>query len=125
MKGWIALTLFTAASCNSSYRCNCPFNGCDHGCDPTSLASGEILLTSAFPAVSSISADSPCSTDYQPFANRVLVSRPGVGTCNVQVQIVDGRIYAAQVRFSKINGQCGCYLGGYASALEPTDAGSD
>jgi hypothetical protein len=126
MNGWIALLLLAVASCNTSNApCNCPANGCDHGCDPSSPATGEVLVGSPFPAVSSASADSPCSTDYQPSANRVLVSRPGAGTCNVHVQFIDGSNYAAQVRFSKINGACGCYLGGYASALEPTDAGSD
>jgi hypothetical protein len=39
------------------------------------------------------------------------------------VRFVDGRGYAAEVRFSKINGQCGCYLGSFASELQPTDAG--
>lgn len=126
MKGWIALTLFAAASCSSSHICNCPANGCDHGCDATSLADGELLLAPALPAVQSTSANSPCSTDYQPSAGRILVSRPGAGTCSVNVQLVDGSSYAAQVRFIEIDGPCGCYLGSFASALEPTtDAGSD
>lgn len=120
---FFALTLFAVAGC--SYTCNCPAEGCDHGCDPTSSAVGEIVLPSAFPAVASISADSPCSADYQPSASRVLVSRPGAGNCSVHVQFVGGSDYAAQVRFSKVDGQCGCYLGAYASALEPTDAGEN
>ena len=124
MKAWIALTLFAAASCGSGHVCSCPADGCDH-CDPTSVGVGEVLLTPGLPAVASTFADSPCSTDYQPFANRVLVSHPGEGSCNAYVQFVDGSTYAEQFRFSKINGPCGCYLGVFASGLAPKDAGSD
>ncbi len=125
MKSWIALLLVTAANCSSSTVCHCPSNGCDHGCDQSSPATGEVLVGPAFPAVSSTSADSPCSTEYQPSANRVLVSRPGAGTCDIRVQFIDGSSYSSQVHFSKINGPCGCYLGSSATALEPSDAGSD
>jgi hypothetical protein len=120
------LLLFAATSCGSSSAiCNCPANGCDHGCDPSSIAIGEVRVGPPFPAVSNASADGGCSTQSQPSADRVLVFHSGVGTCNVRVQFSDGSSYAAQVRFSKVDGPCGCTLGGFTSALEPTDAGSD
>jgi len=117
----IALLALTAAGCN--YICHCPENGCDQ-CGPSSPATGEVPLGAAFPAVVSTTADSPCSTEYQAPASRILVSRRGEGSCKVQVQFVDGASYAAQVTFTKITGQCGCYLGGAASVLERTDAGT-
>lgn len=125
MKTWLALLLVVATSCSSGAVCHCPANGCDHGCDPSSPATGEVLIAPGLPAVSSVSADSACSAEYQPSASRVLVSRSGAGTCDVRVQFVDGSSSSSQVRFSKINGPCGCYLGSFASALEPADAGSD
>jgi hypothetical protein len=121
-KGWVALLWLVIPNCSSSAICNCPANGC-YQCEPSSVATGEVPVGPPLPPVSSASADSPCSAEYQSFANRVLVSRRGAGTCNVHVQFVDGTSYAAQILFSKIDAPCGCILGGNASALEPTDGG--
>jgi hypothetical protein len=121
------MLLFFGTTCtgSSSVTCSCPANGCDHGCDPSTVAAAAIPIGPPLPAVSSVSADSPCSAEYQPSADRILVSHPGEGMCNVRVQFIDGSSDTAQVRFTKMSSPCGCYLGGYASALAPADAGSD
>jgi hypothetical protein len=118
------MVLFAAAGCGDSPHCSCPSGGCDQ-CGESSLAVGEVLLGPTLPAVASTSADSPCSTEYQPSAQRILVSRLGAGTCNVHVTFVDDSSDEAQVRFSKVNAPCGCILGSTAATLGPTDAGSD
>jgi hypothetical protein len=68
-------------------------------------------MPSDLPPVASATVDAPCTVTNQPEAHRVLVSRPGAGTCNARLQLEDGSVYAAQVRFSKMSGPCGCYLG--------------
>jgi hypothetical protein len=121
VKGWIALPLLAASSCDSSsVVCLCPANGCDFSCSGADTA--VILVPAGFPPVSSATADNACSATYQSFANRVLVSRSSEGTCDVTVQFTSGDTYAAHLRFSYMHYPCGCYLGAFASSLEPTDA---
>jgi hypothetical protein len=118
MNGLIAsvlAALISIAALGCSYQCSCP----EDGCDACSQGTGEILIPAGLPPVSGATTDGPCTVSYQADANRVLVSRPGAGSCVVQVQFSDGASESAQVRFHKVSGPCGCYLAADATPLAP------
>ena len=116
----LAVLLLLLAGCNS-YQCNCPANGC-FNCSASSSAETSIPILSDATTVSSATADAPCTATFQEAGDQVLVSRLGSGSCIVRVVFSSGTTDVSQVKFGAIPGACGCYLGGSASPLEPTDA---
>jgi len=122
LKAWTVLVLFAVGGCSSSsYLCSCPLDGCDFSC---TKGGAEVLVPPGAPAVSSATADGPCSAaKYDPAVNRILVTATGQGECRVHAQFADGSLYAAHVQITKFSAPCGCSLGAATDAvLAPVSA---
>ena len=105
-------TLVAMASC-STELCPCHSGG----------ASIMLPMNPSSP-IATVSATSPCTTNWSTGSDWVLVMRQSAGACEVRFQAADGTTYASSVQFHGLGGCCPYTYSGTATPVEPVDAGT-